>query len=356
MKPLSEIIRPQVLALLAEQNARPQAIQAHGARPAAEVLRLHLAENPYGEPLNRFPDPIQWQARSVVGKVLGNLPPANVSLSAGVIAGIDTLLRLCIVPGRDNLIISETSLPQFSRAARLVDAECRTIRLKEDLSIDLSAIPRIANANSKLLFLSSPAYPTGQVLNPQDLTQLCNTFPGLVVIDESFTAYARCEPFIRLLPQLPNLVVLHSLSAEYALAGVPVAVLCAGSELIAAIEAIRPTYNLNQPALEALEKLTRRRFDADKWTKQVLEERPKLMSAILQLPFCEKVYPTAANFFLARFLNATAVAAYLQAQGILVDNTSSLPGLENCLCITVGSPSDNNKLVGALRRYTHPAH
>ena len=88
----------------------------------------------------------------------------------------------------------------------------------------------------------------------------------------------------------------------------------------------------------------------------MLEERPKLMSAILQLPFCEKVYPTAANFFLARFLNATAVAAYLQAQGILVDNTSSLPGLENCLCITVGSPSDNNKLVGALRRYTHPAH
>ena len=355
MKPLSEIIRPQVLALLAEQEARPQAPCTLGEPPTQEVLRLHLAENPYGEPLNRFPDPTQWQARSVAGKVLGNLPPTYVSLSASVMAGIDTLLRLCIVPGRDNLIIAETSLPQFSRAARLADAECRVIGLKEDLGVDLSAVLRVTNANSKLLFLSSPAYPTGQVLTPQDLTRLCETFPGLVVIDESFTAYARRETFTRLLPKLPNLVVLHSLAAEYALAGVPVAVLCAHPELISAIEAIRPAYNLSQPALEAVEGLTRRRFDADKWTKQVLEERPKLMSAILQLPFCEKVHPTAANFFLARFLNATAVAAYLRAQGIQVDNVSTLPGLENCLCITVGSPSDNNKLVGALRRYTQPA-
>jgi histidinol-phosphate aminotransferase len=83
----------------------------------------------------------------------------------------------------------------------------------------------------------------------------------------------------------------------------------------------------------------------------VLEEREKLMSAFNSLPICEKIYPTAANFFLVRVTDANAIYRYLVEQGIIVRNRSRVTLCENCLRITIGTKAENSALLSALIKY-----
>ena len=89
----------------------------------------------------------------------------------------------------------------------------------------------------------------------------------------------------------------------------------------------------------------------DEWVKNILQERSKVMTAFMDLPICEKVYPTDANFFLAKMTDANAIYDYLVAQGIIVRNRNKVQLCGNCLRITIGNKSENAELLGALRQY-----
>ena len=69
------------------------------------------------------------------------------------------------------------------------------------------------------------------------------------------------------------------------------------------------------------------------------------------LPICKEVYPSDANFFLAKMTDAQAIYNYLVDQGIIVRNRSRIKLCQNCLRVTIGTRTENNELVGALRQY-----
>jgi histidinol-phosphate aminotransferase len=63
------------------------------------------------------------------------------------------------------------------------------------------------------------------------------------------------------------------------------------------------------------------------------------------------VFPTDANFFLARMTDAQAIYDYLVERGIIVRNRSRISLCENCLRVTIGTKNENNELLAALRQY-----
>ena len=65
----------------------------------------------------------------------------------------------------------------------------------------------------------------------------------------------------------------------------------------------------------------------------------------------QRVYPSDANFVLARFDDADAVYDFLIADGIIVRNRNRVKGCEGCLRMTVGLPEENEKLIKSLKRY-----
>ena len=97
--------------------------------------------------------------------------------------------------------------------------------------------------------------------------------------------------------------------------------------------------------------MTRRLYDVDKWVRLVLDEREKVMNAFRLLPYCEKVYPSDANFFLARMKKSEQVYNYLLSQGIVVGNCGTQEMCEGCLRVSVGSTVENSRLLSALRKY-----
>ena len=76
-----------------------------------------------------------------------------------------------------------------------------------------------------------------------------------------------------------------------------------------------------------------------------------MMVSFAMLPICKHVYPTDANFFLAKMTDAPAIYQYLMENGIIVRNRSRVKLCDNCLRITIGTKTENSQLLAALRQY-----
>ena len=124
----------------------------------------------------------------------------------------------------------------------------------------------------------------------------------------------------------------------------------ASAEIIAMFNKVKYPYNVNQltqcEALAALEEAEKVKV----WVQDILKERVVLMEQFEKLAICEKVYPTDANFFLARVKDANKIYKYLVSEGIIVRNRHKVSLCGNCLRITIGTPKENETLICALQK------
>ena len=101
------------------------------------------------------------------------------------------------------------------------------------------------------------------------------------------------------------------MSKAWGCAAIRLGMAFASKDIIELFNKVKYPYNVNaltqQQALEAL----KRPIDVEEWVKVLLQERARMMQAFTELPICEKVYPTEANFFLAKMSDATRIYNYL---------------------------------------------
>ena len=155
--------------------------------------------------------------------------------------------------------------------------------------------------------------------------------------------------FRRRLSEFPNLIVLNTMSKAWGCAAIRLGMAFASKDIIGLFNKVKYPYNVNQltqqHALEALSD----RLQVEKWVKLLLQERKTMMASFTELRVCEKVYPSDANFFLAKMTDANGIYKYLVEKGIIVRNRSKVRLCGNCLRITIGTKSENDELLGALR-------
>ena len=124
----------------------------------------------------------------------------------------------------------------------------------------------------------------------------------------------------------------------------------ASQDIIALFNKVKYPYNVNlltqRQALEALSDP----FQVDKWVRMLKLERDRMIEAFQLLPICKHVYPTEANFFLAKMTDAQTIYNALVDQGIIVRNRTRVQLCKDCLRITVGTKTENNELIAALRQ------
>ena len=114
---------------------------------------------------------------------------------------------------------------------------------------------------------------------------------------------------------------------------------------------VKYPYNVNYLTQQQAIKVLSDPYEVDRWVQLILQERTRMLEAFCQLPICEKVYPTDANFFLAKVSDAQGIYDYLVKQGIIVRNRTRVQLCHNCLRITIGTRNENSELIGALRQY-----
>ena len=344
MKPLEQLTRKNIWSLAPYSSARNE----HAGREAHVFLDAN--ENPYNAPLNRYPDPLQLELKAQIAKVK-EVPEECIFVGNGSDEAIDLPFRCFCQPGIDNVVAIEPTYGMYKVCADINDVEYRPVLLDEHFQIEASRLLSACDDRTKIVWLCSPNNPTGNNLQREEILKVVEQFEGLVVVDEAYSDFSRQKPLRAELAKYPNLIVLNTLSKAWGCAALRLGMAFASPEIIGIFNKVKYPYNVNllsqQRALEALSDP----FETDKWVRQLLLERGRMIEAFRQLPICEHVYPTDANFFLARMTDAQAIYDYLVGRGIIVRNRTRIQLCHNCLRITIGTKSENNELVAALRQY-----
>lgn len=344
MKTLQELTRKNIWELAPYSCARNE-FSGRNAK-----VYLDANENPYHAPFNRYPDPLQLDLKDKLSKIKG-VPADNIFLGNGSDEAIDLMYRCFTEPKVDNVVAIEPTYGMYKVCADINDVEYRPVCLEEGFQLNAGKLLAATDDHTKLIWICSPNNPTGNALNRDEITKVINGFDGIVIIDEAYSDFSTQVPFRHEISRYPNLIVLNTMSKAWGCAAIRLGMAFASKEIVALMNKVKYPYNVNfltqQKALEALQDP----FGVDKWVKVLLGERARMVGAFMELPICERVYPTDANFFLAKVDDAQSIYDYLVDKGIIVRNRTRVQLCHNCLRVTIGTKSENNELLAALRTY-----
>jgi histidinol-phosphate aminotransferase len=314
----------------------------------ADMIFLDANENPFENGVNRYPDPQQRTVKSVLSKLNG-ISESQILLGNGSDEVLDLIFRAFCEPKTDNVITLPPTYGIYGVLANINAVENREVLLSEDFQPQVEQILEAVDENTKIIFLCSPNNPTGNSFSDESVVYMLQNFKGMVVIDEAYIDFSKKESWINEFDEYPNLVVTQTLSKAYGMAGIRLGICYASAEIISVLNKIKPPYNVNEltqrKALERLEDKESITFEIE----SIISEREALLEVLKEVKFVKKIYPTEANFILVKVDDANKRYNELISKGIVIRNRTTQPLCENCLRLTVGTNSENKKLIKALK-------
>lgn len=328
-----------------------------GEQPRASgVIKLNTNENPFPpspqveealrglgvDGLRRYPDPVSAELRRACAERYGYSSEEWVIAGNGMDELLAMAIRAFVDPG-DAILTPYPTYTLYETLAKLHGA--RPVSVDLDDSFQLSET--FYQTPARLCFLPRPNAPTGVCPPRADVEKLCESFDGLVVIDEAYADFAEdnCMDFPR---RYKNAIVMRSFSKSFSLAGIRLGTAVALPELIAELLKTKDSYNLNavtqRLGLAAINDYDHMRANTDR----VREGRRYLTESLQELGF--HVPPSQANFVLAEWNGSPSALTLfegLKQRNILVRHFP-VRRLEHALRISVGAPEENEAVVKAL--------
>jgi histidinol-phosphate aminotransferase len=338
---LNKLLRKNILTLQPYSSARDE-------YSGEAMVFLDANENPFNQPYNRYPDPLQKKLKEKIARLKGT-DPGRIFLGNGSDEAIDLLIRAFCEPGEDNIVSIDPTYGMYNVAASINNVEVRKSELTNEFQLDADKLLDTADTKSKLVFLCSPNNPSGNCLDTEQMLKIINEFQGIVVLDEAYIDFASDRSFLPTLDKYRNLVIMQTFSKAWGMAGIRIGMAFADNQIISVLNKIKYPYNLNiltqQKALELIEN----REEVKKWVEMIKSERLKMSESLKYLPFVIRVFPSDANFLLVKMEDARGIYEYLTERGIVVRDRSRVNLCEQSLRITIGSPEENEKLMDALK-------
>ena len=305
--------------------------------------------------LRRYPDP-QPQALCSRLAALYNVDPAQLLVGRGSDEAIDLLIRAFCAPGKGSIAIAPPVFGMYAVCARLHGARIVEVPLVDDeqgLHVDLQMLGDAALAHAaSLVFLCSPGNPSGEALRLTDIAVLAFRLRGksLVVVDEAYGEYSDVPSASALIAAHENIAVLRTLSKAHALAAARVGCVLGSPELIDALRRCQAPYPIPQPVTEAALQALAPQAQASTAARvtEILGLREGLAEGLRSLPQVLRVYPSAGNFLLARFVDADSAFAQLLEAGVVVRDMRAMPQLGDALRISVGTQDECSRVLAAL--------
>ncbi|MCW8932351.1 MAG: histidinol-phosphate transaminase [Gammaproteobacteria bacterium] len=342
-----------------------RSLSAYHVPDPGDMIKLDAMENPYlwpesmrqewqsqlaEIPMNRYPDPSASILTSTIEQVMG-VPEGMQSILGN---GSDELIQIiCMALAKPDSVVMapEPTFVMYQMIARFTNMEYQGIPLDENFQLDMPAmIKAIETYWPSVIFLAYPNNPTGNLFSEQDVRNIIEMAPGLVVVDEAYHAFAG-HSFMPMLSEYNNLVVMRTVS-KMGLAGLRLGMLSGPSEWINEFDKVRLPYNINVltqfSAKFALDHddILKQQTDQICVDRAVLQEALSSFENIIQ-------YPSAANFILFKVkdMNSEAIFEALKQSGILIKRLADTSGpLVNCLRVTVGAAEENQAFIDCLRK------
>lgn len=298
--------------------------------------------------LNRYPPMGDESLRAALAHLHG-LEPANFVTGNGGCDILNLLATSFLNPG-DEAIICRPTFPVYDNTVQRVGAQVVYVDLDPDnYSYDVEAMLAAVTEKTRLLYVCSPNNPTGSAISAEQLDTLMNHLPPhvLLVMDEVYYHFAANHPdTLSYVRQGKNIVILHSFSKAYGLAGLRLGYGIAPAEIAQYLSRARLPFHLDAltfaGGLAALEDTDY----VDQVVRLVKEGRAWLLAQLAQLEV--RVWPSQANFILFKPpFDAAEVSERLLRRGVISRPMTQfyLPGH---LRVTVGLPAENERFIAAL--------
>jgi histidinol-phosphate aminotransferase len=298
--------------------------------------------------LNRYPDTHAAELRTLLAGRWA-VTPEQVILGNG---SNEVLLYTFLAfggPDRTLLVFTPT-YTMYARLGRLTGMRVHEEGVGVPYSLDAARVrDTVARVRPDIVCFSSPNNPSGTLLDDATILAAADAARVLVLVDEAYAEFS-AHTVLPHIAECPNVVVARTFSKAHAAAGLRLGALVADRRIAAIYEAARLPYNVG--AITQLVAVRILRDDAGLAQRVgcVVGERARVQRELQRLPELE-AFPSAANFVLLRHrrMRATALHAALLERGVLVRDVSSWPDAGESLRATIGSPADNDRLLGALR-------
>ena len=311
-----------------------------------EDLKKTLTESPN---LNKYPDPLALEVRkAILNQLLRDketLTDRNtVAIGNSTDEILDIIFKILIDPG-DEVIVFYPSYGMYKILSNLYGAIVKEFKLNEDFSIPESAF----NVQGKIMFVNSPNDPNGKSFHTEVIEKLCNTFPGIVVVDETYADFSETT-CLSLLRKIDNLIVCRSFSKTFSLAGLSLAYALSNAKIVKEMNQVKLPYNTNSLAQQAALSCIKYRKKVFEQNQKIIDERNRL-SEKLNIYNGIKVMPSDANFIFIKFDDQSITLKFLwdlRELKIMVRHFSK-PNLYNFLRITISTEEENNKFLSAFQ-------
>ena len=340
---LKKITRPSIQQLKAYRSAREEFVGSN-----RKMILLDANENPFENGLNRYPDTLQNKLKTRLAKVK-RVTPKNIFLSNGSDELINLLMVAFCEPKEDQIMIVPPTFGMYKVSADLNAVNVLEVPLLKGFKLDVPQIIDQATAKTKMIFIPTPNNPSGNRFPLEDLKKIVQDFPGLVVIDEAYAEFSPGETAIDWLEEYQNVVVLQTFSKAQGLAGARVGMAFADYGIVEILNKIKAPYNLNVLSQKAVFERLDNANKVKKEVKLLLEQKKFFVSEIQVISFINEIFPSDANFILARVDDSQLRYDQLIKKGIVVRNPSNQYLCENTLRITLGTEAENKALIKALK-------
>lgn len=334
-----------------------------GEQPKIQnLLKLNTNENPYppspkvvdavqavlahqADALRLYPDPDATVLKQAIAKQQ-NVDVSQVFVGNGSDEVLAHIFKAFFIQ-QEPILYPDITYSFYPVYSQFFGVQTKQIPLNEKFEIDISGYEQENGG----IIITNPNAPTSIALGLDKIEQVLKANPNrVIVIDEAYVDFG-AESAVELVSRYENLVVCQTTSKSRSLAGLRVGFAIAQAHLIAALEAVKNSFNSYPIDRFAIAAAVASFEDQDYFQEQcekVIASREKLVANLTELGF--NVLPSKANFIFATHSlhDAAQLAEKLREQGIIVRYFNK-PRINQFLRITIGTDEQNQRLVDTLK-------
>jgi len=332
-----------------------------------EVVKLASNENPFGPSpkavkamrkslsgVNRYPDAQGFYLKKRLARHFG-LAAENFVLGNGSDEIIDILIKT-FVEANENIVTSDTTFLEYEIIAAVNNRKVTKAPLRY-FKYDLSALLKLVDKKTKLVFIANPNNPTGTYVTKYEVADFLNALPKqvIVVFDEAYDTFIDVDDYpdsLSYLRRKKKVIILRTFSKAYGLAGLRLGYAIAEPELVSYMERVRQPFNVNTLAQVAgLAAIDDRDF-LKKTRRLTLEGKDFIYRKLSEMGL--GYVPSVANFILIDVgKDGREVFKSMLKFGVIVREMSQY-GLKNFIRLTIGSQKENRRSIRVLRKILAP--
>jgi threonine-phosphate decarboxylase len=275
-----------------------------------------------------------------------------------IIAGNGSIELIYLAPKALNIrtaVVVEPSFYDYKRSVEINGCNILTIKLDElnNFAFELNKAVMDKIERSDAIILGNPNNPTGSLIDKNTIIELAKMYKDKwFLIDEAFIQFVDDYESKTLMGcNIDNIIIFHSLTKFYALAGLRVGAAIGQSKIIDKFKKLQKPWSVNAIAENAIKAISQCSEYEKSTEKLIRKERIRIEDALLNNKNI-KIFKTHANFFLAKWLksdNLDDLLRYLLQKGIFVRDCRNFDGLlGNFFRFAILEKEKNNKLIDAL--------